>query len=75
MLVAVRNRTLSDAERRTGAPPTRGGSAPPRGGGERYRTVGGGPAGPVPVPGAAASAPAAAPWDTPYDSPLCRRSL
>jgi hypothetical protein len=65
MLVAVRHRTLSDAERRTGTLTTRGGSAPSRVVGERCRTVGGGPASPVPVPGAATSAPAAAPRDTP----------
>jgi len=64
MLVAVRKRTLSDAERRTGAPLTRGGSAPPRGAGERFRAAMGDRPWPVLVPGAATSAPAAAPWDT-----------
>ena len=61
MTVAVRNRTLSDAERRAGAlvPPEWFGPTPVAGG--RFRTVGGGPAGPVLVPGAGASAPVAAP--------------
>lgn len=74
MFVAVRYRTLSDAERRTGAPVTRGGSAPPRGAGERYRTVGGGTGSSGSSPRRRGQRSGHGAVGHPFD-PLCRRSL